>query len=51
MIGCLVWIVAFVLAWKGGEHAIAGRWEQAGPYAIACVVALLIAAIASKVEN
>lgn len=51
MIGCLAWVVAFILAWKAGGHAIDGRWGQAGPYAIACVVTLLIAALASKVES
>lgn len=51
MIGCLAYVVAFILAWKAGGYAIGGAWEQAGNYAIACVVTLLIAALASKVES
>lgn len=51
MIGCLAWVVAFILAWKAGGYAIDGVWEQAGSYAIACAIALLLASLASKVEG
>lgn len=48
MLGLIVYIFAIILAFKAGNRALEGRWSEAGPYAVACCLAIIIAYVASK---